>query len=230
MVRRRGDLLIMPPVEKTIDARTDKIRLPGRPYSEDLDRAILDAALEALSEVGFEALSISDVSRRAQTTPPAIYRRFATKTKLVLAALEQDLLTIPDTDIDHGGLREDLQWWVRSVFEALSPRRTRILSSLVFQARTDPEPLALLSETIYQFGLRQWSSIIQRATQRGELRQSEIPQLIGKLPGAIAIHFVLLHVNDRDSDVIAELVDTIMLPALLAAAGPVALTSQGSHP
>lgn len=220
----------MHPVERIIDEFADKARMPGRPQSTALDRAILDAALEALSEAGFEALSIADVARRAQTTPPAIYRRFTDKTKLVLAALEQDLLTVPDTDTDRGSLRADLQWWIRSIFEALSPRRTRVLTSLIFQARMDPEPLALFFETIYRLGSRHWSTIIRRAAQRGELSQSEIPEVLGKVPGALAVHFALFQVSAQDNGVIAELVDAVMLPALLAAAGPVGLARPEARP
>ncbi|WP_166507179.1 TetR/AcrR family transcriptional regulator [Frigidibacter mobilis] len=204
--------------------------MPGRPQSEELDRAILDAALDALSEVGFEALSIADVARRAQTTPPAIYRRFVGKTQMLLAALEHDLLTIPDAEADHGSLRADLEWWVRSIFEALSPRRTRILASLGFQARTNPEPLALFSATIDRLGASHWATIIRRAADRGELTRTDIPGVIGKVPGALAIQFALLHVCARDDGMIAELVETVMLPVLLAAAGPDGPARPQPHP
>ena len=59
----------------------------GRPRDETLDAAILRAAAELLAEVGFEALTFSDVAVRAGTTRPAIYRRHASKIELVVAAI-----------------------------------------------------------------------------------------------------------------------------------------------
>ncbi len=65
------------------DARPSR----GRPRDEALDQAILDAAAELLAEVGYEALTLSDVASRAGTTRPALYRRHATKADLVIAAI-----------------------------------------------------------------------------------------------------------------------------------------------
>ena len=59
----------------------------GRPRDEALDQAILDAAAELLSEVGYEALTLSDVAARAGTTRPALYRRHTSKAELVIAAI-----------------------------------------------------------------------------------------------------------------------------------------------
>jgi AcrR family transcriptional regulator len=202
--------------------RVDKATSPpGRPQNEELDQAILSAALDAMSEVGFDALSITDVARRARTTPPAIYRRFADKTELLLAALAHDLATIANVDADQGSLRADLHWWLRSIFDALSPRRTRILASLNFQARTNPTPLALLCGTIHRLGSSRWRAIVQRAVQRGELCSNAIPEIIGKVPGALAVHMALFQEPPQDEDSITQLIDVVMLPTLFAAAAPI---------
>ncbi|EIZ78318.1 Transcriptional regulator protein [Novosphingobium sp. Rr 2-17] len=220
----------MKTAEVISDERADKVRMPGRPQSEELDRAILDAALESLSDVGFEALSIAAVARGAQTTPPAIYRRFTDKTKLVLAALEHDLAAISDTDADHGSLQADLRALILSIFEALSPRRTRVLASLTLQARANPEPLEFLSRTIHRLGSRYWGTIIGRAVTRGELAHNEIPEVIGRIPGALAIHFALLQDSPRDDGAITELIEAVMLPALFAAAGPLGFARPEAQP
>ena len=208
---------------------SQKPRMPGRPQSEELDKAILDATLDALSDVGFEALSIADVARRAETTPPAIYRRFADKEQLLLAALEYDLREIADPETDKGSLRADLAWWIQSISGAFSPRRTRIIAGLTFQASTNPEPLELLSGTIDRLGSRRWRAIIDRAVGRGELASSTVPELIGRVPGALAIHFALLQNAPLGDELITELVEAVMLPALLAAARPAGLEADASQ-
>ena len=209
-------------VEPTIGPPTDKPQLPGRPQNEALDRAILKAALEAMSDVGFEAVSITDVARRASTTPPAIYRRYPDKATLLLAALECDLATIANEDADHGSLRADLHGWVRAIFDALSPTRTRILASLNFEARSNPAPFELLSGTIHRLGSSHWQTIVQRAVQRGELGSASIPEVISKVPGALAVHMALMQDPPLDDTSIAELIEVVMLPTLFAAAAPTA--------
>ncbi|MEO1061227.1 MAG: helix-turn-helix domain-containing protein [Actinomycetota bacterium] len=59
----------------------------GRPRDESLDRAIIAAAAELLSEVGYEALTFADVAARAGTTRPALYRRHDSKADLAIAAI-----------------------------------------------------------------------------------------------------------------------------------------------
>src|SRR5690606_22633611 len=49
---------------------------------------ILQAALELFIEAGYDGTSIEAVADRAKTTRPAVYRRYAGKDELLLAALE----------------------------------------------------------------------------------------------------------------------------------------------
>ncbi|MGQ4357068.1 helix-turn-helix domain-containing protein, partial [Streptomyces drozdowiczii] len=48
-----------------------------------LERAILEAALEALSTVGWNGLTMEGVAAGAQTGKAAIYRRWSSKEELV---------------------------------------------------------------------------------------------------------------------------------------------------
>ncbi|MBU8539129.1 TetR/AcrR family transcriptional regulator [Falsiroseomonas tokyonensis] len=201
-------------------------RKAGRKPSKALDAAILSAALEALAEVGFEPLSIADVARRAGTTPPAIYRRFSNKPKLLLAALADDLAKIRDPATDCGSLRADLLDWIGIIVRELSPSRMRILGSLVFQARRDPEPIALLTETAHRLGARHWDMIITRAVRRGDLPSRALPAVFRRLPAALVTYQAMFPRPPEDAEAIAELVDAVMLPAILAAARPGARTER----
>jgi AcrR family transcriptional regulator len=63
-------------------------RPPGRPRSTQADAAIVDAVLGLLSEgTTVEALSMEAVAARAGVGKATIYRRFADKDELVLAAV-----------------------------------------------------------------------------------------------------------------------------------------------
>ena len=62
------------------------VRSPGRPRSAETERAILDAAIDLLVDVGFGGMSMEAVATRAGVGKAAIYRRFSSKEQLVVEA------------------------------------------------------------------------------------------------------------------------------------------------
>ena len=61
----------------------------GRPRSGTADRAILDAAMALLSEVGLAGLTMSAVVTRSRVARATVYRRYPTREALIAAALAQ---------------------------------------------------------------------------------------------------------------------------------------------
>jgi AcrR family transcriptional regulator len=61
----------------------------GRPRSGTADRAILDAAMALLSEVGLAGLTMSAVVARSRVARATVYRRYPTREALIAAALAQ---------------------------------------------------------------------------------------------------------------------------------------------
>jgi AcrR family transcriptional regulator len=78
----------------------------GRPLDEELSAAILDATLRVLAREGYGGLSIAAVAEDAGVHRPAIYRRWASKPDLVVAALER--LKPTPSDPATGDVRTDL--------------------------------------------------------------------------------------------------------------------------
>jgi AcrR family transcriptional regulator len=58
---------------------------PGRPRDPSIDRAIVDACVELLEEVGRHRLSREQIARRAGVSLPAVNRRFRTVDDIILA-------------------------------------------------------------------------------------------------------------------------------------------------
>ncbi|MGW4474403.1 TetR/AcrR family transcriptional regulator [Nonomuraea sp. NPDC004354] len=69
------------------------MRAPGRPRSQEVDAAILAAALDLLIECGASLTSIEQVAQRAGVTRATVYRRFADKTALLVQAIEAPVPT-----------------------------------------------------------------------------------------------------------------------------------------
>ena len=78
----------------------------GRPRAEGLDEALLDVTLELAGEVGINGMSMDDLAQRAGVSKATIYRRWPSKERLVLDALNHALR--PFDLIDTGSLRGDL--------------------------------------------------------------------------------------------------------------------------
>ncbi len=83
-------------------------RRPGRPRSAQADEAILDAAIDAFIDVGWDGLSVEDVAARAGVAKTTIYRRYPARIDLILAAAErlaEEKGAAPDTGTLCGDLR-----------------------------------------------------------------------------------------------------------------------------
>jgi AcrR family transcriptional regulator len=196
---------------------TRSARSSGRPPSKQIDRAVLEATLDALAEVGFEALSMADVARRANSTTPAVYRRYPGKTELVIAAVDHELTSLPKDPPDCGSLRADLVAWARLTADALTPKRTRILVALTLAAPTTPKPAQRLTAALEHLTLAAWTTLTQRAAARGELTSERVSLLIPRIPAAMITNAALLGEAVPDAAFIDELVDAVMLPALRCA-------------
>ena len=75
----------------------------GRPRVEGLDQALLDVTLELAGEVGLNGMSMDDLAQRAGVSKATIYRRWPSKERLVLEALNQAMRPFDVIDTDGSG-------------------------------------------------------------------------------------------------------------------------------
>jgi AcrR family transcriptional regulator len=139
----------------------------GRPRSEEAHRAILDAALELLVEVGYSGLTVEGIANRAGVGKATIYRRWASKLPLVIEAFGQ----LPALeDADTGDLVTDLERMLRSYLEVFSSSPLgAVVPSLAGELPHNPELMALFAPLV-----RSRRQPLIRALQRGVAR-GEIP-------------------------------------------------------
>src|ERR1700729_3708092 len=82
---------------------------------EHVRRTVLDAAFEELAANGFDAATVAGVAKRSGVHETTVYRRWATREDLLVAALLErspDAIPAPDP----GSIRDDLLAIVREVF------------------------------------------------------------------------------------------------------------------
>jgi AcrR family transcriptional regulator len=89
-VDARGDAKVDAKGDAKVDARLDTVRLPRTQQQrrEETRRALLDAAVESLIEVGFARTTTLEVQRRADVSRGALLHHFPSKAELLVAAVD----------------------------------------------------------------------------------------------------------------------------------------------
>ena len=183
----------------------------------ELEAALLDAAWEELVEVGFAKLTMESVAVRAGTGIAVLYRRWANKDALALAALERYRNEHPVHLPDTGSLRGDLIAALTGMGEAragfLAIAAAAAFSGLV--ATTGLTPAQARDRIIGDQGPGRVRSIYQRAEDRGEINLEQIPPAVLALPFDLVRHDAFMNLEPASPGRIRSIVDDIVLPLVL---------------
>jgi AcrR family transcriptional regulator len=157
----------------------------GRPRDPEADRAIIAATLEILSEQGYEGIRVADVAERAGVAKATMYRRWASKTDLVVAALQA---SPPLRPVDTGSLRSDLvQLLSQFLAGTESAPVTGLLAALAAERQRDPR-LAHVLDPFVAERVRPLTQAFQRAMARGEVApDADLGMATAMLGGTLVI-------------------------------------------
>lgn len=192
-----------------------------RRRGEELERAILDAAWEELTEVGYSGFTIEAVAARAATSKPVIYRRWPIRAKLVLAAWQQHIprpQKLPDT----GDLRSDLIALFTVVATRMQGMISEVIAGVMGEAFRHPEVAGVLRDQLREASPLSGAieQLVGRAVERGEFPPVEVPPRAARLPlELIRSELGLCENTVLSPESISEIVDEIYLPLLRGLAG-----------
>lgn len=130
-------------------------------------RIVLTAAVDLLAEIGFQRITVENISDRSGVARSTIYRHWPNSKDLLVEAFEQ--VYVPSSLPDNGDLRADLLELCSDLANVLNDdKRGRIIGSLINASLHDDE-LAKIHE-LYTMNRRQRTlTILQRAVTRGDL-------------------------------------------------------------
>jgi AcrR family transcriptional regulator len=148
----------------------------GRPRDAELDTRIVEAARDLMAEGGLEALTFGAVAERADTTRPAVYRRFDDKNALAVTAISS--LAAVTQPPRTGNLREDLAAELRSFRSGLTKLNGLGIVGAVLAGTTDPTITETYRETIVAPRRSRIAAIIADGVASGELTASAADQRI----------------------------------------------------
>jgi len=175
-------------------------------------RAVLDATVELLEEVGYRRLTIEGVAKRAAVGKQTIYRWWhGSKPDLVLEAFTRvgdERVEPPDT----GDIRADLLAVLEPVFHLQADLRTGTAlanKTLMAEAQLDRD-----FHPRYVDLHRHWwgplRSAVERAVTRGELRSDTDADLVVDTLLGAAWYRLLLEHAPLDADAAGALVDLVL--------------------
>ncbi|MFD8813258.1 TetR/AcrR family transcriptional regulator [Streptomyces sp. NPDC059627] len=182
-----------------------------------LERAILDAALEQLSTVGWNGLTMEGVAAGAQTGKAAVYRRWASKEELVADALQAGLPRLEEAP-DLGSVREDLLALCRQTRDAMFSRPGFALRSVIHEC--DPLQVerfhgviidGVVGPTIQLIG-----DIVTRGIERGEVRPDAANGYVLDAIPAMMMYRNKISGSEWNDQEVEEMIDGFMLPLLLS--------------
>src|ERR1700761_3510794 len=135
------------------------------------DPAILNAALAALTEHGYDATNMDDIAARAGVGKAAIYRRWSSKAALITDVLvnwRPDLRT--DDAPDTGSLVGDIDTLIDRVARYDNGLITNdLLLRVALEATHDPQLATAVDDLMLLRAGRQISIVLARTVDRGEI-------------------------------------------------------------
>ncbi|WP_221349049.1 TetR/AcrR family transcriptional regulator [Streptomyces beigongshangae] len=180
-----------------------------------LERAILDAALEQLSTVGWNGLTMEGVAAGAQTGKAAVYRRWSSKEELVADALRAGLPS-PEDVPDLGSVRDDLLELCRQARRTMYSRPGFALRSVIHecdaaQARRFQE---VILAGVVEPTVRLLGEVVARGIRRGEVRPDAANSYVFDVIPAMMMYRSKVCASEWSEQDLEEMIDRLMVPLL----------------
>jgi AcrR family transcriptional regulator len=178
-----------------------------------LEAALLQAAWDELTAVGYAAFTMENVAARARTGRAVLYRRWPNRPELVIAAIRQHRALSPASVPDTGTLREDLLGMLRHMSVGFG-EVAGVLSFLLADSfsATGLSPAALRERALADTPKTGTMLIIERAVARGEIDPSRLSPRICSLPLDLVRHDLIMTQAQVPDATLVEIVDKIFLP------------------
>lgn len=121
------------------DGATAPAPAKGRPRSEAVSHAILEAALDLIAEhENTTDVSVEAVADRSGVSKASIYRRWSSKEELLAAAMESIKAPLPES-MPRTSFRDDLIHLGHSMTRTFGPRDMKVVKCMMLAAKDNPE-------------------------------------------------------------------------------------------
>jgi AcrR family transcriptional regulator len=177
-----------------------------------LEAALLQAAWDELTEVGYAAFTMEGVAVRAKTSRAVLYRRWPNRPELVVAALQHHIGSDPFEVPDTGSLRDDLLAVLRHLSTNVDD--LGVLSFLIADSFNEVgwSPAVLRERALAGTAKGGTALVIERAIVRGEIDPARLSPRVRSLPVDLVRHEAIMTQAPVPDATLVEIVDRIFLP------------------
>lgn len=196
--------------ERLVVTRDQPPRVGGlRRRGSGLEEAIRRATVELLAAVGYESMTMEQVALRARTGKAALYRRWATKSELVLDAL-LPFVELDEPIPDTGTLRGDVLSVLEAIAASMHEPMARGAAAALAEFPAAPSRRSGLRAKFLQRRREALEAVLQRAAQRGEIPPPN--PLLAQTALALLVYRMLTADLPIPAAEVHSFVDEVVLP------------------
>ncbi len=183
----------------------------SRRRGEVLERALYEATLAELSQVGYGRLTMEGIAARAHTGKAALYRRWASKHDLVHAALVFALPPMPEPRSGRSA-RDALLTLFIAHRDVLAGKTAFPGLDTIHQLLHEPEMRIIFADAVVGPRLKITESILQAGVEAGEVDPATLTPLTARIGPALINHHFLLTGEPPNRRELALVVDAVIPP------------------
>ncbi|WAJ44058.1 TetR/AcrR family transcriptional regulator [Mycobacterium sp. Aquia_216] len=183
----------------------------SRRRGEVLERALYQATLAELAEVGYGGVTMEGIAARAQTGKAALYRRWCSKHDLVHAALVFALPSLPEPRSGRSA-RDTLLTVFTAHRDLLAGKTAFPRLDIIHQLLHEPEMRAIFADAVVGPRLTIVDSILHAAVEAGDIDPATLTPLSARIGPALINHHFLLTGEPPNRRELALIVDTVIPP------------------
>ncbi|MEU9338008.1 TetR/AcrR family transcriptional regulator [Streptomyces sp. NPDC048290] len=174
---------------------------------------LLSATLDVLREVGYSRLTVDGVVSRARASKATVYRRWPSKSDLIVAAFVNATRDLP-SERDTGSLRGDLIAALGDILHELD-RFGDVMVDLLGELGRNPELASTIRDGYIAMRRETLTAAFARAQDRGEIPPDVDVKPLWELAPAV-IFFRRFNLGEPFGvDDVREFVDNVVLPLAL---------------
>jgi AcrR family transcriptional regulator len=185
-----------------------------RPRVEgEREAEILDATLHLLVSVGYDRLTMDAVAAQARASKATLYRRWTSKSSLVVDAILRSKEALQAPAVDTGNLRDDLVRTACAHGGLTDARSAQVIAGVVTAMHRDPAFAQEFRTRVIAPRVEVMRGIFARARDRGEITADLDLDLLAPALAGIILHRSFVLGLPPDDKTVARVVDEIIVPA-----------------
>ncbi|RXJ72761.1 hypothetical protein CS022_14090 [Veronia nyctiphanis] len=181
----------------------------GRPRNDELNTQIKQAAWELLAQRPLAELTINEIAARAETTRPAVYRRWSRVEDIVIDAfLDAVSESVPSPKASEPS--EQLHEYILLLCNFVNSWAGRVIAEILGRAQSDPQLMTKFQEVFLMPRRGHASEIIKRGQDSGCFRTDlEMDFIIDLYAGPIYFR-AFSHHAELDQSFAEQLADVVL--------------------